>query len=140
MKIFSLVASAVLASTAIGAEPSLRQDSNLQRSVSLPAGRPLVEGAFSKTAIRQVMFIHRDEIKACYESRLKAKPGIAGKVVAQFVIEATGSVSHVKISGSTLNDSSVENCMVNHLSHWRFPRPARGRVAVTYPWVLARAG
>ncbi len=134
MKSLSLLSAAVLAvaAAAVAAEPSPSPS-----LVSLPADHPLVEGPLSKIAVHQVAFIHRNEIRACYEAALQKKPGIAGKVVAQFVVEPTGSVSHVRIAGSTLNDSAVENCVVNRVSHWRFPRPAR-RVSVTYPWTLHR--
>ncbi|MHB8417887.1 MAG: AgmX/PglI C-terminal domain-containing protein [Myxococcales bacterium] len=132
MRIASLLATlASLASApAALAAPSL---------ISLPDDHPIVEGLLSKTAIHQVAYIHRDEIQQCYEASLKRRPGLAGRVIAQFVIEATGSVSHVRISESTLNDAAVEDCVVNHLSRWRFPRPVRGRVSVSYPWTLRGA-
>jgi hypothetical protein len=108
---------------------------------SLPPDRPVVDGMLSKAAIHQVAFLHRGEIQACYQAALKTKPGLAGKLVARFVIESTGSVSHVQIATSTLRSSTIENCVVNHVSRWRFPRPARGgRVAVVYPWLLRTTG
>jgi hypothetical protein len=98
---------------------------------------PVVIGSLSKDAIRQVVHLHANEVRQCFQAEQKLKPGIGGKVTASFIIDVTGAVSHARITQSTLRNSNVENCMITHLAHWHFPRPERGQVKVTYPWMLS---
>ncbi len=97
---------------------------------------PMVVGSLTRDEVRQTVHLHEAEVRQCYDAGRKLKPGIGGEVVASFVIDVTGAVSHVKITQSTLKNSNVENCMINHLTHWHFPRPGKGEVKVTYPWRL----
>jgi hypothetical protein len=127
MKIKILLAAVLsLAAGALAEEtgPTLRID------------HPMVVGSLTKDDIRQTVHLHEAEVRQCYDAGRKLKPGIGGEVTASFVIDVTGAVSHVRITQSTLKNANVENCMINHLTHWHFPRPNHGEVKVTYPWRL----
>ena len=42
---------------------------------------------------------------------------------------------------STLNDETVEQCVLARIRRWRFPAPTGGGVCViNYPWVFKAAG
>ena len=127
MKIKILLAAVTFLTTAALAE---------DRAIPKYIDHPLVVGALTKDEIRQTVHLHETEIRQCYDAGRKLKRGIGGRVVASFVIDVTGAVSHVKIAETTLKYPAVENCMINHLSHWHFPRPGYGEVKVTYPWLL----
>jgi hypothetical protein len=103
----------------------------------LTIDHPFVVGEMSRDVIRQVVHVHENEVRECYQAERKLKPGIGGRVVASFVIDVTGSVSHIKIAQTTLRNSNVENCMINKLARWHFPRPEHGTIKVTYPWMLS---
>lgn len=129
MKIVILLAAVLSLATGARAEERLQP--------RLRIDQPLVAGALTKDEIRQTVHLHETEVRACYEAGRKLKPGIGGRVIASFVIDVTGAVSHARITETTLRNSNVENCLINHLTHWRFPRPGRGEVKVTYPWMLS---
>jgi outer membrane biosynthesis protein TonB len=129
MKIRILLAAVLsLATGAVAAETSL---------LKLPIDHPLVSGALSKDTIRQVVHLHASEVRECYQAERKIKPGIGGRVIASFLIDVTGAVSHAQILQTTLKNSNVENCMINRMTRWHFPRPDHGEVKVTYPFMLS---
>lgn len=65
-------------------------------------------------------------------------PELSGKVVVKFVISATGSVASATVTESTLDEPSVETCIVNKVKRWVFPEPAGGGiVVVNYPFIFS---
>ena len=104
-------------------------------------GRTIVQGSLSKEIIGKIIRRHWNEIKYCYETELNKNPNLYGKVAVAFTIDGTGVVSDANIGESTMNNTSVENCMVTRVRRWRFPEPkGGGQVFVTYPWVFKAAG
>jgi TonB family protein len=57
-----------------------------------------------------------------------------------FTIDPTGAVSEADIAQSTLNDNSVEQCVLSRIRRWAFPQPKGGVCVINYPWVLQPAG
>jgi TonB family protein len=98
-----------------------------------PAGK---RGTLDKALIGGVVRDHLGEIKRCYEARLGARPGLAGRVVVNFTITRDGSVSEPQVRKSTLGDETAESCMVEAVRGWTFPRPDGGIVIVSYPFEL----
>jgi hypothetical protein len=93
---------------------------------------------WSKDLIKRVIHAHHNEIKFCYDKRLSVKPSLAsGRVVARFLIAATGHVLSAGIEASTLNDRDVEGCIAEAIRRWDFPKPEIATTAsVSYPFVL----
>jgi hypothetical protein len=109
--------------------------------VRVVPGSTSVQGALSKDLIAKVIRQRQNEIKYCYQHELSKSPDLAGKVTVMFTIGGTGEVAEATVNETTLADVNVENCMVQHIRHWRFPAPqGGGQVFVTYPWVLRAAG
>ena len=108
------------------------------REANPPAeqGPRIVSGTLSRTEIQRVVNDHMGSIQHCYEQTLVLMPGLAGRVMLQWIIAPDGQVSRVEIVFSTLQGGGVESCIVGQVRTWRFPRPTGGPVQVRYPFVF----
>ena len=80
-------------------------------------------------------------IRSCYERELKKNPSLKGKITVTFSIGGDGKVVGASVAGATLNDPSVQNCVLRMVRRWRFTPPEDGKpVAVTYPFVFTAVG
>ena len=107
----------------------------------------LVDEGLSKDEVGKVIHSHIAEVRYCYESAMIKNPDIQGKLVVNFVIHpaqtlpSAGSVKTAKVNSSTLGDSILDQCILNRLSQWMFPRPRGGvEVAVAYPFIFKSLG
>ncbi len=96
------------------------------------------QGGLSKDVIAKVIRRHQNEIKFCYEQKPQQ---LTGKVAVHFWIEADGLVKEAAVAETTLQNATVEQCMVGRIVKWRFPEPlGGGKVSVTFPWIFLPAG
>jgi hypothetical protein len=101
---------------------------------------PTVLGSIDPQSVRRVVRAHAGQIRACYESALSRTPGIAGKVVVQWVIGSDGRVTKVQIAESSLKSADIEGCLQTKIATWRFPKPTGGGlVVVNHPFVFRPA-
>lgn len=106
-------------------------------SVSAPASDSVLEGSLSREEIEAVIRANLAKIKACYERRLQAKRGLAGRVMTRFTITPEGRVSTAGIQNSDLGDGPTESCITGEIRRWKFPLPrGGGEVKVSYPFVF----
>jgi outer membrane biosynthesis protein TonB len=104
-------------------------------------GTAQVRGALDKEIIRRIIRRHINEVKFCYEKELAKKPDLYGRVMIQFTISGTGAVVSSIVQSSTMNNSSVEQCIAGAVHRWEFPKPQGGGVViVSYPFVLKASG
>jgi hypothetical protein len=113
--------------------------------VSLDAKEATVEEGLTKEEVGNVIHSHVSEIRYCYESAMIKNPNIQGKLIVDFVIQGKGAnagiIRSARINNSTLNDISVDQCILSHLTKWKFPKPKGGvEVAVTYPFLFKSLG
>lgn len=93
-----------------------------------------------KDQVQRVVRKHLKEMKDCYERALVKKPGLMGKIVLSWSVEADGSVTDVEVESDTMKDSEVTRCLLARPATWRFPRPADGEpVRVSFPFVFSPA-
>ena len=97
-------------------------------------------GTLSREAIQRVVGQHMHKIQACYERQLIVSPGLAGKIVFDWVISTSGSVSSARQVSSSLRNAAVANCILQQIRSWRFPQPQGGSVQVRYPFVFRQQG
>ena len=103
-------------------------------------GQATVRGALDKEIIRRVVRRHINEVKYCYEQELTRRPELGGRITVQFTIAASGQVMATQLQSSTVGNERVENCTVQAVRRWEFPKPLGGGIAtVSYPFVLAPA-
>lgn len=100
-----------------------------------------VAAGLDRDQIAAVINRNIGQVTYCYEQGLSQDSSLNGRVAISFVIGGTGLVKTAKVSSSTLNSKSVEDCIVMRLKTWKFPVPEGGvDVDVTYPFKLSRAG
>jgi TonB family protein len=104
-------------------------------------GQANVRGSLDKEIIRRIIRRHINEIKYCYEQELTKKPELGGRIMVQFTIAASGQVIASVLQNSTMGNARVENCTVQAVKRWEFPKPLGGGIViVSYPFVLTPAG
>jgi hypothetical protein len=118
--------------------------SSTQLACATPAAAPVAPttdgvGSIHAKAIRDVVREHAGQIRYCYEYELNRNPGIAGKLIMQWVINAEGKVISAQTESSSLNNDNVHACIAARILTWTFPKPIGGGVLkVSYPFVLKR--
>lgn len=88
------------------------------------SGPPLLSGRLDKLLIRRVIKAHRNELRACYEAGLLRQPALHGRVELQFLIDPSGRVTVLRISGpSSFEQSPVDvlPCIATAVMAWQFP-------------------
>ena len=96
-----------------------------------------ISGGLDRDVIAKYITSQKGKILYCYERQLSANPGLFGKVSVKFQIAPGGEVDTSNIIESTLGNTSVESCLMQLISQWKFPKPEGGvRVLVTYPFVF----
>jgi TonB family protein len=111
-----------------------------------PAGRINLEGGediggsgeFDAKLVTAEVKKRLRAIQICYEQQLRRNPGLQGKVVVEFTIEQSGTVSKATATQNTTNDPAVASCVVDTVKRFRFnPGPEGGSVTYSYPFVFA---
>jgi TonB family protein len=104
-------------------------------------GQANVRGSLDKEIIRRIIRRHINEVKYCYEQELTKKPDLNGRVSVQFTIAATGQVIASVLQSSTMGSIKVENCVVQAVRRWEFPKPMGGGIViVAYPFNFTAGG
>lgn len=94
----------------------------------------LIRPSFSQSEMLVFLESKKEEIRACYESRLIHKPGLAGKVEIAWVLGLNGRASEVRFLSDSLRDPQLANCLRSRVLDWNFPKPKHGSVMVKYPF------
>jgi TonB family protein len=104
-------------------------------------GQANVRGQLDKDLIGRIIRRHINEVRYCYEQELTKLPGLGGRIMVQFTIAASGQVIASVLQNSTVANARVENCVVQAVRRWEFPKPnGGGIVIVSYPFVLTPKG
>lgn len=106
-----------------------------ERDVPAVNGPGVLEArGFYKELIRRVVKEHEAQVRYCYERALQRRPGLAGKVTVQWVIDAEGRASQAQARGF---DDDVDDCLERRVDGWRFPKVGVGApIVVSYPFVF----
>lgn len=106
-------------------------------SLNLGSDEAEALGGLDKALIAAVVQANIGQIKHCYERQLLVDNSIAGKVVAGWTIDGSGSVIATNIKNTTMNSAPVENCIQAKIKSWKFPQPkGGGKVLVSYPFLF----
>jgi TonB family protein len=93
-------------------------------------------GFLSREEILKVVNAGISDITRCYERELMKNPGLAGKVVYDWVISPSGSVESARTRSSSLSSEEVTRCIGQVIRGWQFPKPSGGSVKVTFPFTF----
>lgn len=111
-----------------------------EAKVSFSTGKPQVSGYLSPEQIERVVRANQAALRYCYESELQRQRGLKGKLVVQWRVDRGGLVPYARVTSSTLNNASVEGCVVRQVKKWRFPKPDGGEVSVQFPFLFGVGG
>jgi|GEM_PF-965217 len=97
------------------------------------------EEGLTRKEVWEVINRHMSEVRYCYERAGIRRPDIEGKLQVQFLIGGQGIVKSSAVKASTVSDSGLDNCVVERLASWKFPKP-RGNIDVNvlYPFTFKR--
>lgn len=96
-------------------------------------GTPNVTGGLSREVVRRVVQRHLTELRFCYEQGLARSPNLAGNASLVFDITSSGTAANARLTGSTVGDSQVEQCVSHAAARWAYPAPEGGTVSVSMP-------
>lgn len=94
-------------------------------------------GSIDREAVRRVVRSALAAFKACYERELKSNSKLEGKVMISWEIREKGVAAAAKVvkDKSTINNTTVENCVKSRMLTLRFPEPPPGTIAeVQFPF------
>jgi len=100
-------------------------------------GEPTTNGRLAPEVIQRVVRLNDGRYRFCYQSALRADPGLAGRVTVKFVIDRQGAVAFAADGGSDIPDEGVRQCVVRSFQALSFPQPENGTVTVVYPIVFS---
>jgi hypothetical protein len=97
-------------------------------------------GGYTEDEIYRVVRGAQGQFKACYQKELNRTPGLGGKLVIKWKINADGKVETAANNGnSTLVNAEVESCVKRNVLKLKFP--PKGRVAnVVFPFAYTQGG
>lgn len=97
---------------------------------------PELGGFCDPANIRQVVQARSNRIRNCFERELQINPALAGNISVTWRVQADGSVSDAAIGNSTMNNRSVENCILQTVDRMRFESPDGGVCIINFPFVF----
>jgi hypothetical protein len=115
-------------------------DGDHRRPTTVLPPRTTVVGGCERSVIARTISRHMNEVRFCYETQLNINQSLAGKIAVSFTIDTAGAVSQADVAQTTMNDNTVEQCILARVRRWRFPEPKGGVCVINYPWVFHPAG
>jgi hypothetical protein len=79
--------------------------------------------------INKILADNRQQVRSCYERRLKVNNVLEGNLNLKLKVNSSGTVVATAVGGS-LGDNDVFACVRNLAKQWAFPEPAGGECAV----------
>ncbi len=98
-------------------------------------GGPQVVGNLDPAIVRRILRQHLNEVRFCYEQRLRTNPNLQGQLVMQMLITPAGTVTQSVVRQNSVGDSAVGSCVAARSRRWRFPQPD-GMVRVIAPYAF----
>ena len=126
-----------------GAGPGRGQGHRTGRASGPVLGQKLsLRGSgLSRKAVLKVLQGARSRIRFCYETRLRGRPDLSGRIQVGFTVARNGKVASAKVLSSQVGDQVLEGCLLRVVKGLRFPRPKRGgSVEIRYSWFFRSEG
>jgi hypothetical protein len=90
----------------------------------------------SPEQIQEVIRQNLAGVRACYLRLSRAGDQRSGKAIVSFQIGAAGDVQNTHVDAPAFDGTPLPSCVVGLVSHWAFPRSAKGGLAISYPFVF----
>lgn len=90
----------------------------------------------SNEYIDETIATRQSQFQKCWLPRLKDNPNLRGKVILQFEITRRGKVRDLRITDSSLNDETLQKCVMQVVERMTF-RPFKGpEISLSYPLIF----
>ena len=89
-----------------------------------------IQGTIDTNEVNRYMNAHFNQVKACYERRLKTNLLLEGKLDLNIHVGLTGAVKGVSVNSDTVRDSKMRSCVKKVIRKWKFPKPKGGEVTI----------
>ena len=96
------------------------------------------KGKLNRNTVDMVIKKSMNVFRSCYQRQLKKNPDLSGDIGVKFGIGEDGKVTGAKIDSSTMNNTSVEKCIVKHIYGLQFDPPAGGSTVLVYPFSFSK--
>jgi hypothetical protein len=97
---------------------------------------PLI-GVIEPHLVEKFIQENRYQLQLCYELALRRNEETSGVMEWKWRIDSRGSISDISLIKTNIDDRHLAKCLQDKISRWRFPRPRRGAVEVSYPFEFA---
>src|SRR4051794_29670232 len=137
-RVFRLALGMLVGLAACGSTSSSQQSNEPQYNIVRPNESPPVTGGVppdKENEINLLLQQREPSARKCYQDVLNEKHDRAfqGTVKVLISIEPTGHASNVKVVGGTLNDETVQGCLVQTIKEFELPQLAQsGEVQYEY--------
>jgi hypothetical protein len=91
-------------------------------------------GEVDKKLIEAVVEKNHLQLQVCFERALKRDRSIQGKMEWQWVLTTRGEIVDLNLVSSTIRSPQMTNCVKEKILSWRFPKPKKGSIEITYPF------
>jgi TonB family protein len=109
-------------------------------STRTPEGAPHRAGkAAEQDYIRAQIKECDEDLAGCYQLGLLAELALNGRVVVDFVIDEKGAVSQAEIASTSLNNETVESCVIGVLRTIAFEKLLGQKRWVRYPFAFKQS-
>lgn len=99
--------------------------------------REPLSGEIEPALIESFIKRNRFQLQLCYELALRRNEMASGIMEWRWRIDSRGSISNLALVSSNIRDQKMVDCIRNKINAWRFPRPRRGSIEISYPFEFA---
>lgn len=96
---------------------------------------PLI-GEINPKLIDAVINRNRFQLQLCFELALRRNRNVNGRMEWTWRLDSRGKLSDLTLNTSTIKDRRMKRCVRQKIARWKWPRPRKGSVEVTYPFVF----
>lgn len=96
--------------------------------------REPVIGSVDRKLVLQTIEKSRFELQLCYELALRRNQGAEGLMEWRWLLDTKGQVLDLELVQNTVNDLKMANCIREKIARWKWPRPHKGSIEISYPF------
>jgi len=125
------------------ADPTTQVDSTTITVFDQPSGfigQSDGRGQLENSTIKKIIQSNMGAYQNCYERALRGNSTLSGEIAVQFVIEEDGSVTRTRVASSSMNNTTVHECLCRTVESLNFQAPNGGTVVVTFPFDFNSTG
>lgn len=91
-------------------------------------------GEIDPSLIEKFIRQNRFQLQLCYELALRRNELASGTIEWRWRIDSRGSISDLALVSTAIRDPKLVDCIERKIMGWRFPRPRKGSIEVSYPF------